>query len=42
MNIIKNLEGKLDDNIDRLMMKIIRDKIPAKYYRIDMQYNQKG
>ena len=35
-NIIENLEGKLDDDIDMLTIKIIWDKLLPKNYRMNV------
>ena len=39
-NIIENLEGKLDDDIDMLTIKIIWDKLLPKNYRMNVWSNQ--
>ena len=40
-NIVKNLEDKLDDDIDSLTINRIRDKLSEKYYRMSEQLGKK-
>ena len=36
-NTIENIEDELDDNIDMLTIKIIRDKLSSKYDIVNVQ-----
>ena len=38
--IVENIEGGLDDNINMFTIKIIRDKLSAKYNRLNARSNQ--
>ena len=41
-NIVKNLEDKLDDDIDSLTINRIRDKLSERYYRMSEQLEKKN